>query len=586
MNPTLSLTPETIISTAMGQHAMYRDTIGNFLLRRLHEIGLRHLFGVPGDFNLLFLDQVEAFDGIQWVGNCNELNAAYAADGYGRSIGISALLTTYGVGELSALNGIAGAYAERVPMVVITGAPPSPSVAKRLAVHHSLGDGNFDNTLAAITPFTVAQARLTPQNFVSEIDRCLTMCLLEKRPVYLQLPSDFATMIGMVPQGALQMPETGSDPVMLSAFVEKAQSVLAQSISPAVLIDADVDRFHLAESLQNFLDASGLPVAAMGTAKGVLYEKQAQFIGLYNGAMSKPQTREIIEGSDCLLTFGLRFLDATTGAFTQQIDASRQIEIRDWSARIGRNEYYGIRMSDVLSALTDALSDRLVYPAAQAETSLSGTDGQSTQTPGIIAHADFWPRIQSLLQCGDVLIAENGTPMSGMMGLQLPSDTKVIVQPLWGSIGYTLPATLGAMMAQPERRHLLFIGDGSFQLVAQELSTMLREGLKPVIFLINNDGYTIERLIHGKTARYNDIQPWQYSKLCEIFAPSVPVHSVRVDSLASLDAALIAVNTPDRPIFIEVMMAPMDAPASLQKLGPMFAHQSYGLKWAMEQANI
>jgi len=564
------------------------DTIGNFLLNRLHQVGLKHVFGVPGDFNLLFLDQIEDFNGIDWVGTCNELNAAYAADAYGRVNGISAVATTFGVGELSALNGIAGAFAERVPVVVITGSPAIYNTANRALLHHSLGDGNYDFSLTAMQPVTVAQAKLTPQNFVTEIDRCLTLCLLEKRPVYIQLPSDIATMSMPVPKTPIAMPQQGSDPVMLDAFIQKACEKIQDAKNPAVLLDTDVQRFRLAESVQSFLDVTQMQFAVTAIAKGTLNEKQPQYLGIYNGAISKPSTRTTIERTDCLITFGLRILDSTTAAFSHQIDADRQIEIRDWSARIGREEYYGIRMEDVLTRLTQAVEKKAPVPSPVPQDPSSCIPAPApTEAPietGVIQHSEFWARIQGIIRSGDTLIAENGTSMSGVLALQLPNDVEVISQPLWGSIGYTLPALLGANIAKPERRHLLFIGDGSFQLVAQELSTILRENLNPVIFLINNDGYTIERLIHGIKAPYNDIQPWNYSALCDVFANGNPFHSVKVTSMRELEQALIVAESPKHPVFIEVVMERMDSPESLKKLAPQYARQSYGLKWAMDES--
>jgi len=588
MTPSATSTPTVTQTSALTNSPTQFDTIGNFLLNRLHQLGLKHIFGVPGDFNLLFLDQIEDFNGIDWVGNCNELNAAYAADAYGRTNEIAALATTFGVGELSALNGIAGAFAERVPVVVITGSPASYNTANRALLHHSLGDGNYDFSLTAMRPITVAQAKLTPQNFVTEIDRCLTLCMLEKRPVYIQLPSDIATMTMPVPQTPLAIPQQGSDPQLLDAFIQKAVEKINEASSPVAMLDSDVHRFRLTEAVQSFIHATQMPFAVMAIAKGILNEKRPQYLGIYNGTVSKPSTRTTVERSDCLVTFGLRILDSTTAAFSHQIDADRQIEIRDWSARIGREEYYGIRMVDVLLKLTQAVEKKIPAPSPIPQDPSSCIPAPApTEAPietGVIKHSEFWSRIQGIIRSGDTLIAENGTSMSGVLALQLPENVQVISQPLWGSIGYTLPALLGANMAQPERRHLLFIGDGSFQLVAQELSTILRENLNPVIFLINNDGYTIERLIHGIKAPYNDIQPWNYSALCEVFANGNPFHSVKVTSMRELEQALIVAESPKHPVFIEVVMERMDSPESLKKLAPQYARQSYGLKWALDES--
>jgi len=184
---------------------MPRITIGNYLLKRLYEIGVRHLIGVPGDFNLSFLEQLLDFDGVEWIGACNELNASYAADGYARMKGIAALLVTYGVGDLSALNGIAGAYAEHVPVICISGIPPLHAIHRREILHHTTGTGDFGDVMTCLSQFTSAQARITPANAAVEIDRMLSTCLREKRPVYLQLPSDISYLEIDAPQWPLEM---------------------------------------------------------------------------------------------------------------------------------------------------------------------------------------------------------------------------------------------------------------------------------------------------------------------------------------------------------------------------------------------
>jgi indolepyruvate decarboxylase len=190
--------------------------------------------------------------------------------------------------------------------------------------------------------------------------------------------------------------------------------------------------------------------------------------------------------------------------------------------------------------------------------------------------------MEQFLREGDVVIAENGTALSGTTGLRLPARTDVIFQALWGSIGYSLPATFGSLMAAPDRRHVLFIGDGSFQLTAQELSSILRHNLKPIIFLINNDGYTMERVILGENSSYNDIQPWKYAALCDVFAAGAAFESRCVTTVDEAEDALQRAAKGGKCFFIEIMMPRMDAPASLIKLGPVYASQDYGKSWEQE----
>src|SRR3989338_10737001 len=164
---------------------MSKITIGDYLLLRLKELGIDDIFGVPGDYNLGFLDQIAAYKGMEWIGTCNELNGAYASYGYARIKGVGALVTTFGVGELSAINGIAGAYAEYVPVVHIVGVPATSIRANKSMVHHTLGDGRFNVFSDMYADITMAQTLLSENNAAAEIDRVLTVCWLKKRPVYI-----------------------------------------------------------------------------------------------------------------------------------------------------------------------------------------------------------------------------------------------------------------------------------------------------------------------------------------------------------------------------------------------------------------
>jgi indolepyruvate decarboxylase len=554
---------------AQAQHKVRGESIGAFLTRRLKEVGLSKLFGVPGDFNLEFLELVESDPELQWIGCCNELNASYAADGYARICGLSALVTTYGVGELSALCGVAGAFAEHVPIIAITGAPPLSEMRRRGLLHHTAGDGDYDNTMECGRTFSVAFARITPQNAVTEIDRCLRACVLEKRPVYLQFPSDIAYVKLETPIDPLKI-EFESDQGALDDFVEAAKCQIDASKTIAILADADVSRYNQEGAVIALAEKLGCSIAVLGTAKGIFDETHSAYAGVYSGAASPASLRNHIEGVECLIRLSVRFIDSTTAVFSEHIAPAKSIEINGWSARVDNDNFSGICMPHAIAALVTAIRARTPQRLAKTDRP------RQVAATGQITQAWFWSRLASFVEQGDVLIAENGTSLAGVNGMALPARTTVLSQPLWAAIGYSLPAAFGSMIAAPDRRHILFIGDGSFQLTAQELSSMLRHGCKPIIFLINNDGYTIERMILGERSSYNDIQRWDYAALPGVFAAGVAFDSCRVTTVAELEGALTKAVRPERLHFIEVVMERMDAPEALKKLGPMYARQDYG----------
>jgi indolepyruvate decarboxylase len=323
-----------------------KQTIGDFLLRRLEEAGIRHIFGVPGDFNLEFMQQLEDRSHTAWIGTCNELNASYAADGYARLNGLAAMVVTNGVGALSAANGIAGAYSEHLPVICICGSIPLASLARNRMMHHTFADGGRDNFLRVFTQITVAQAQLTPINAAFEIDRCILVAWTEKRPVYLELPSDIAYLEIAVPTEPLHLAEPQSEAEQLRVSADAIVSRLKEAKAPALLVDLDAERFGVLREIEELADKFQLPVATLTSSKGVFPEQSPRFVGLYFGAASKASVRKVVEESDCLLTIGLRRTDSTSGFFTDTIPATA-IHLNAFSTDIRDDHFEGVVLGRV-----------------------------------------------------------------------------------------------------------------------------------------------------------------------------------------------------------------------------------------------
>jgi indolepyruvate decarboxylase len=378
-----------------------------------------------------------------------------------------------------------------------------------------------------------------------------------------------------------------SDRDALARFEIAARDVLDKSSSVALLIDGDVARYGLADHVIRVADRLDCGIAVLGTAKGVIDEDHARYLGTYTGAYSQPEVREAVESADCLINVAVRLADSTTGSFSQKLQNRNTIELEAWRARVKGEDLYGLFLGDALDRLSwNSASRAPLDSASRAPFNKAGASTEDSQRPStshdLVGQKWFWRRIGEFLRPGDVVAAENGTSLSGMLGVRLPANVTFIAQALWGSIGYTLPATFGSLIGAPNRRHLLFIGDGSFQMTAQELSSILRYRLKPIIFLLNNDGYTIERLILGEKRSYNDIQPWHYAELGKVFAGNAALTSHRVATQSELDSALQHAERDDSCCVIEVVMERMDAPASLRRLGPAYALQDYGPRYVTE----
>lgn len=548
---------------------MANCTVGDYLVLRLKEIGIKDIFGVAGDYNMEFLDLIVNQDGIELITTCNELNASYAADGYGRINGIAALITTFGVGELSAINGVAGAYAENVPVVAITGAPATKKQASGALVHHTLGTGDFSLFAQMYEKVTVTQAYLTPENATAEIDRVLSECLLRKLPVYISIPMDVAKQEVAAPSDSLVPPVFQSEPATLAEVVDACVAMLEKAQKPVILADFEVQRYGLQTELRELLATTGYPYATQNMGKGLLEETHPQFIGIYNGAASPEYVQKRIEEADCVLSIGTLMADFNTGKFSAKLDPSRTIEVHGQSVKIKRASYSNVAMRDVLTALSQRLQHRDTktldfQPVIESIDAGFSTPFQPNKSAPI-TQKRFWYRLAHFLQEDDIIVADTGTSLFGATVVPLPKGASFVGQVLWGSIGYSVGALLGCAIASPQRRSILLVGDGSFQIGAQELSTMLHYNLKPIIFLINNDGYTIERDIHGEKMPYNDIQRWNYHKLHEIFGNNG--WGIKVNTETELESALQAVEKKrDQLAFIEVVMGRMDNPKVLSKM--------------------
>jgi indolepyruvate decarboxylase len=537
-------------------------TVATHLTNRLAEIGIRHLFGVPGDYNLVFLDSVIAHPDVTWVGNANELNAAYAADAYGRCRGAAALATTFGVGELSAINGLAGSYAEYVPVLQIVGAPSTRSQKAREVLHHTLGDGHFGQFEKMHEAVTVARAFVTPENAVAEIDRVIGEMLLHRRPGYLVLPTDVVNApVSNVPP--FKHLSACCDKESLAKFREHAARLVSDSPKVAVLADFLADRFNARSPLFDLINEGNLPHAAMLLGKGLLDETVPNFTGTYVGASGSQTAKACIEDADPLISVGVLLTDVITAGFSHKLNRDRTIDLQPFHANIAGVQYRDVPMHEALGVLTELVVKRphlaesapLVRAAIEAPV--------ATANESIITQSAFWNRMERFLRPSDLVVAEQGTSFFGIGARQLPADAKFIGQPLWGSIGYAIPAAYGAGTACPDRRVVLFVGDGSAHLSAQELGSMLRDRMKPVIFVLNNDGYTVERAIHGATQRYNDIASWNWQLLAQALGAGSPSESLRAGTLAELERALVEAEASDCLTLVEVMLPKQDVPELL-----------------------
>ena len=543
-------------------------TAGRYLVERLKQVGVEHVFGVPGDYVLTFMDRILE-GGLDLVGTCNELNAAYAADAYARVNGIGAVCVTYGVGSFSALNGVAGAFAEQVPLIMISGGPRTDLRHPSMLLHHSLGD--LDVLAKVYENVTVLTTVLhDPEQATDQIDAALEACLREKRPVAIEIPVDVVDHPCPAP-GAFTFPDPpASDPDALEEALGEISEMLGAAKQPAILAGIELHRFGLLEPFDALVDKSSMPVASTLLGKTVISELHPQAIGVYEGAISRPEVREAIEEADVLLCLGAWMSDINLGIYTARLDDQRMVTANSGSVRVRHHVYDPVSLGDLVTGLTERLPESGVGRGAFVPASDALDHSITIKPDAEITVKRLFSRINELISASSIVIADAGDALFSASDLVMHRDVGFLGQAFYLSIGFTLPATLGAQLAAPDRRVMTFIGDGAFQMTVQELSTIIRKDLNPIIFVLNNNGYTAERMIHE--GPYNDIQGWQNHLLPEAFGGG---WGVRVQTEGELEAALqTAFGLDDRPALIEVMLDQHDVSDQLKRLGAELAPKS------------
>jgi pyruvate decarboxylase len=502
--------------------------LGEYIFNRVQQLGIRSIFGVPGDYNLALLDFIEP-SGLHWVGNCNELNAAYAADGYARIHGLSVVITTFGVGELSAINGIAGAYAERAPVIHIVGTPSRSLQSSRALVHHTFIDGEYRRFAAMYAHVTAAQVNLTDaETAPDQIDWIIAQAMIHQRPVYLQIPEDMADVavaasnLTLRPVITASLGATAINPEHVAKILDRLHSAK----QPVILVDGESRNIGALAEIDQLIRATGWPTWTSAFGKGLVDEELSNVHGVYLAEYGDDSSATYFKTADLVLFFGPHLSNINTHIFTAIPDEAVTIAFSPNQVRID-----GHILRDVSSRgiLAETLKSLDISRLAKVDGPRVAASSDPNPTPSNVLSQDLFYRFMNpIFRRGDVILTETGTAAEAGKTFKLPRGCRFFTAVTWLSIGYMLPAALGAALAQrdsvshkghnrEQHRTFLFIGDGSFQMTAQELSTMIKENLNLVIVIINNNGYTIERVIHGRSASYNDISQWNHRHALGLF---------------------------------------------------------------------
>ncbi|QEG37199.1 alpha-keto acid decarboxylase family protein [Bythopirellula goksoeyrii] len=543
-------------------------TVGKYLAARLAELDVLHYFTVPGDYNLILLDEFLKIDQLKMVSCCNELNAGYAADGYARATGgLAVAIVTYSVGGLSLLNAVAGAYAEDLPLIAISGAPNTNSTSEYEVLHHTLGEVEYDYVREIFSRVTADAVTIQhPAEAPAQIDRALESALRTRKPVYLEVASNIAAASVSAPNPRDFTTRLPSDQRSLDSAIEHAATLLNASKKPVLLAGAKLRAGKAEAEFSALADATEYAVAIQPNAKSFFSEQHPGYMGVYWGPVSTPGCCSIVETADCCLLVGTVFTDYTTTGHTTQINLGNSIQVHTDCVQIADQTYSDLAMSDFLQGLTSKLHRNNTSLKAFQRIKEDRPPNKSGSSEEPLSTRQLFTHIQQMLLPESSFIAETGDSWFNGINLALPQGSRFEIQMQYGSIGWSVGATLGYCLGCPERNVIACIGDGSFQLTAQEVSTMLRYNAKPIIFLINNGGYTIEVEIHD--GPYNNINNWKYSQLIDVFnGEGGKGWGCQVKTEAELAAALSKALTHDGLSLIEVHVDRDDCSENLLEWG-------------------
>lgn len=549
-------------------------TVGHYLATRLEQIGLEHYFQVPGDYNLQLLDELLKNDNLKMVSCTNELNASYASEGYARANGASACVITFNVGAFSALNGVAGAYAERLPMIFISAGYNTNDEASGRFLHHTIGTTDYSYQEEMFRPVTCKTVRiLTAEEAPAKIDDAVATALRESKPCYIEIASNLADAECPEPQPK-QFPRAWELPYDADA-VEQAADAVAKQLNaaekPILLAGPHLRPYGAIDAFKRLAEALGCAVAVQPNAKGFFPEDHPQYIGHYLGTSSAPGAEAMVDLSDCVLAAGPMFTDYSTVGWTTTVpNDSGYIAIAEDGVTTPEGNYTNLPIAPVLDAVAQKVEKNSATTEQYNRDDVTGE--QAEYTPAAdgeqLTRAEMVHQINELITQDSTLFAETGDSWFNGMHMQLPGGAGFEIEMQWGAIGWSVPSAHGYAVAKGNDHHtILMVGDGSFQLTAQEVCNMIRYQDNITVIVVNNKGYVIESALHE--GPYNYYKNWDYAALMDAFnaedGEGIGITATTAGELR--DALRTASENTHRPVLIEAQIPHDDMTQDLVKWG-------------------
>jgi TPP-dependent 2-oxoacid decarboxylase len=527
------------------------QNVGSYLIQRLYDLGVRHIFGVPGDYVLGFYQELIHSNKLKVINTCDEQGAGFAADAYARVNGLGVVCVTYCVGGLKVANAAAQAFAEKSPLVIISGAPGIKERRKNPLLHHKVRD--FDTQQKIFEHMTIDSVLLSnPTTAAKDINRVLSSAIRYKRPVYIELPRDIVSAPIHADQEIYVDSPTSSnvysenvkavegggeeyqtDITSLKEAISEATTLINSSSQPVIIAGVEIHRFALQDKLLQIINKTNIPFVSTVLSKSVISEDHPSYLGVYEGAMGYQSVREYVESSDCLILLGALMTDINFGISPTPIEQSRSIYVTSEKLSIKHHNFENILLQDFLTCLIEAPLERrdFVNIGKQDDDMKSyyynRNNSNNNRYPNVHNNKHFsaernqritvqrlFERLNLSITDNTIVIADVGDSLFGALDLTIHGQTDFLSPAYYLSMGFAVPSAMGAQLANPKLRPIVIVGDGAFQMTGMEVSTIVRFDLNPIIIVLNNKGYGTERpMLDGP---FNDILPWNYSQIPDV----------------------------------------------------------------------
>ena len=535
---------------------MTQPTVGSFLFDYLYSQGVRHAFGIPGDFALptfRWLDESP----IELFTLTHEPSVGFAADAYARIRGLGVACVTYCVGGLNLLNAVACAYAEKSPVLVISGGP-SPSERKYdPLLHHKVK--TFDTQQRIFDEVTCASAvLLDPENAAEEIIRVVKAVMTQCRPGYLEIPYDIVDMPIKLPV-LRNLPAPVSDAENLEAALSEAAEKIAQAKQPVIIADVELARHGLTDLAVNIAEKFNIPIASTLLSKSIIAETHPLYIGVYSGGLSEPVCQDYVENSDCLILLGAFLSDVFMGMNTAKLTRKNTILANTEKTQIGLHSYEQVQFKDFLEGLHGRTIAKKSFTNPAPHTADKPLTDAERQEP--LDSESFFRILGLTIEEDATVVCDTGDALLGAIGLRTTQRNNFLADAYYLSMGFAAPASIGAMVANPESRCYCIVGDGAFQMTGIELSTAAKYNMKPIVCLLNNDGYGTQR--HIIDGPFNNIHRWNYTKICDLLGYG---KGVQVRSKGELEKTLKEAAASDEMYLIEIIIPRDDCSRPLKRM--------------------